>query len=737
MNQLLRRVTLGGLLAVVGVSSLLFAQAPPDDTADAVYGQGSFTGRSANRGQTNPSAITLFSPAGIAIDRNGGVYIVDQQNHRVLFYPSGSQTPTLVYGQTESFETGQPNKNGMGPGVLNNPNGVAVDDTGLYVADFDNHRVLHFPPGSTTADRVYGQNSDFTTRNANLGSATPSRTSLNNPSSVAVDADGGLYVADFRNNRVLHYPSGSTIPDRVYGQGGSFTTATANAGGLSAASLRLPMSVTVEPGGLYVADRDNVRVLHYTGESVIADRVYGQGNSFTSAASNLGGVSRESLQMPIATAIDGAGGLYVSDTANHRVLHYPAGSTVADRVYGQGNAFNTGTPNKGGSPANASGFLNPFGLAVDGTGALYAADTNNHRALRFDAPPAPAPTVSSFTTNPNPPVAGQAFTFMINGANFNPANVTAEFTGPGCNPCLVSNAQLSTKTTSTVGGSLTVATAGTFSAMVRNGGTPSQALSFAVTAAGGGGGGTGGGGGGTGGGGGSPAGSGQILSHIADSTGWTTSVTLVNLDTVPAEFSLRFFGSATTGRSESVPMDLAFKNQSGRASLVEGVIPVGGSRTIETAGNDTVLNMGWVELTTTKRINGFGIFRDGGARQEASVGLTPAVAAFLLPFDNTGGRDTSYAIINRNSTDGLNATAIVRDENGNVLSSGTVVALPRRGHKASTTTSIFPASANTKGTIEFRTTSGDITGLGFRFDPPPVFPNTIRAFTSVAVIPIN
>ncbi len=63
---------------------------------------------------------------------------------------------------------------------------------------------------------------------------------------IALDSSGNLYVADEYNNRVLFYPAGSTTATRVYGQSGSFTSNTANNGGISANSLRQPCGVALD-----------------------------------------------------------------------------------------------------------------------------------------------------------------------------------------------------------------------------------------------------------------------------------------------------------------------------------------------------------------------------------------------------------------------------------------------------------------------------------------------------------
>ena len=61
--------------------------------------------------------------------------------------------------------------------------------------------------GSTTATRVYGQSGAFTTTDS---PNPPTATSLNNPNGVAVDAQGGLFIADSNNHRVLYFVAGAS-----------------------------------------------------------------------------------------------------------------------------------------------------------------------------------------------------------------------------------------------------------------------------------------------------------------------------------------------------------------------------------------------------------------------------------------------------------------------------------------------------------------------------------------------
>jgi hypothetical protein len=348
-------------------------------TAGVVYGQGgSFTSNAANTGGV--SASSLNNPLALALDSGGDLYVVDRSNNRVLFYPRGSTTATRVYGQNGGFTSTSANNGGISANSLSQPWAVAVDSSSnLYVADTSNNRVLFYPAGSTTATQVYGQGGSFTSNAANNGGL--SANSLTTPAGVAVDSGGNLYVAD-GNNRVLFFPSGTTTATRVYGQSGSFTTNTSNNGGVSANSLWNPQGLVLDSGGdLYVADIYNNRVLFYPYNSATATRVYGQNGSFTTNTANDGGVGANSLYQPFGLALDSSGNLYVSGYINSNVLFYPSGSTTATRVYGQGGDFNSATANNGGVSANS--LDQPTGVALDSSGNLYVADIYNNRVLEY------------------------------------------------------------------------------------------------------------------------------------------------------------------------------------------------------------------------------------------------------------------------------------------------------------------------------------------------------------------
>ena len=180
--------------------------------------------------------------------------------------------------------------------------------------------------------------------------------------------------------------STSQTANRVFGQAGSFTTGTANKGGLSASSLAGPAGVALDAAGhLYVADLSNNRVLEFDSPltSQTANRVFGQAGSFTTGTANNGGPSASSLSHPIGVGLDGAGHLYLADFNNNRVLEFdsPLTSQTANRVFGQPDFTHT-DPNQGG--LNANSLYRPGAVAFDAHNNLYVADLFNNRVLEYD-----------------------------------------------------------------------------------------------------------------------------------------------------------------------------------------------------------------------------------------------------------------------------------------------------------------------------------------------------------------
>jgi uncharacterized protein (TIGR03437 family) len=261
--------------------------------------------------------------------------------------------------------------------------------------------VLRFPapfaPGTVNpnATAVWGQQ-NFATKGV---PAQPSGVTIPNPTGLFVDNNGNLYVADPAYNRVLLFPTspviGSTAKN-VLGQT-DVSSIAANSGTAPQASLNGldgPFDVKLDASGnVFVADSGNNRVLQFPAGSKSAVRVWGQ-TDFT--ANGVNQIKPGSISTPYKIAIDYSSSpyaLYVSDTANNRVLVWRdsvrfRNGDAADFVIGQPN-LRTAAPNidsPGSTTPSATSLSSPAGIVVARDGTLYVSDSGNNRVLRYPRP---------------------------------------------------------------------------------------------------------------------------------------------------------------------------------------------------------------------------------------------------------------------------------------------------------------------------------------------------------------
>ncbi|MFA6316755.1 MAG: FlgD immunoglobulin-like domain containing protein [Elusimicrobiota bacterium] len=356
--------------------------------ADTVLGQALFT--------TGAAALTqagLDSPAALAVDAATNVWVADAGNNRVVrFYSpmTSGVNADMVLGQAD-YVSGASNRGAaVAANSLNGPLGLALDGTALWVADSRNNRALKFAnPLSVgqNANLVLGQ-SVFTSSAPNRGVASAAANSLAQPAAVAPDGLGDVWVADASNNRLLHYAgpaANGAAADVALGQKDLLHSAVNTP---TSQNLYSPDQVAVDPasGRLYAADFSNNRVLFWNvaadaANGAAADGVLGQADLTSTLANRGGAASASSLNGPAGVAVDAAGNLWVSDSANARVLRYAApvaGGQAATRVLGQTDFISSAE-----GDASAVSLSNPAGLAFDALGRLWVADTGHNRVLRF------------------------------------------------------------------------------------------------------------------------------------------------------------------------------------------------------------------------------------------------------------------------------------------------------------------------------------------------------------------
>jgi len=304
----------------------------------------------------------LNQPQGVAVDSSGNVYISEFGDSRIRKVTATKLIISTIAG------TGVYGFSGDGgaatSATLAGPWGLSIDSSGnVYVADFWNYRIRKISSSGTittmAGSGVYSFSGDG-------GAAVNAE--LNEPRSVAVDASGNVYVADTQNNRVREINSSGVISTI----GGNGTAGSSGDGGQgSSAQLTQPQAVTVDAAGnIYIADAVNSRIRVIASNGVISTFA---SNGTAGYSGDGGAATSAELNTPRGMAIDSAGNLYIADFNNNVVRKISSGTITT--VAGNGSLGFSGD----GGPATAAQLRGPVGVAVDATGDLYISDLGNYR----------------------------------------------------------------------------------------------------------------------------------------------------------------------------------------------------------------------------------------------------------------------------------------------------------------------------------------------------------------------
>ena len=307
----------------------------------------------------------LRYPSDVAVDGAGNFFIADNWNHRIRKVDSAGVITTVAGTGWGGGFSGD-----GGPATaarLNYPTGVAVDGAGnLFIADPDNHRIRKVDSAGVITTVAGTGEEGFS---GDGGPATSAR--LDSPHGVAVDGAGNLFIADGGNRRIRKVDTAGVITTvagtgRRYGFSG-------DGGPAVDAQLRYPAGVTVDgAGNLFIAEWGNQRIRKVDSSGVIttvAGTGLGDGGPATSAR----------LYRPGGVAVDGAGNLFIVDGGNDRIRKVDSAGVITT-VAGTGRRGIVGD----GGPAVDARLYEPEGVAVDGAGNLFIADSANFRIRKVD-----------------------------------------------------------------------------------------------------------------------------------------------------------------------------------------------------------------------------------------------------------------------------------------------------------------------------------------------------------------
>jgi sugar lactone lactonase YvrE len=299
------------------------------------------------------AATAMFSnPMGLAVDSAGNVFVADSRNNRIRKISANGMVTTLA----GSGKVGAADGKGNAASFFF-PTAIAVGEGGMvYVADTHNNLIRKVSSDGTVIT-IAGSLS------AAPSAAKDTTIRFDNPSGIAVDKKGNVFVTDWAKDRILKIrPNGKVIILAGTGEPG------AKDGAGTVASFYLPEGITVDANGvLYVADAYNNMVRKISTEAVVSTFIRGK------AVPQQGRSRRDTsaLSHPYGITVDETGNVYVADPGNNKIRKItPEGRMTT--------FAGSGLRGNGNGAANEASFYNPYGVAADSKGNIYVADYQNN-----------------------------------------------------------------------------------------------------------------------------------------------------------------------------------------------------------------------------------------------------------------------------------------------------------------------------------------------------------------------
>jgi len=315
------------------------------------------TGTTGYGGDGGPAlAAQMDDPSGIAVDSSGNLYLADYGNDRVRKITASTGIIDTIAGTGTGGFSGD---DGLATAAqVNDPTDVAVDSAGnVYIADCSNHRVRKITASTGNITTIAGTGAGGFSGDDGLATAAQ----LNCPNGLGLDSSGNLYIADYYNHRIRKITAATGNITTIAGTGvGGFS---GDDGLATAAQLNEPLDVVIDSSGnAYISDYNNNRIRKVTAATGNITTIAGDGSNAFSGDGGLA-VNAALSDEPGFLAVDSANNLYIPDYDNARVRKITASTGIIDTIAGTGANASTGD----GGPATAADVDGPWAVAVRGT----------------------------------------------------------------------------------------------------------------------------------------------------------------------------------------------------------------------------------------------------------------------------------------------------------------------------------------------------------------------------------